>query len=85
MAETVFEHLDGKSTFTISTDERHWKATLAKLAERNAETELVAQNRDGAVMYRVPASWVRVRPPAKRPLTEEQRAAFTERMRQSRS
>lgn len=85
MAETVFEHLDGKNTFTISTDERHWKTVLAKLAERNAETQLVAQNGDGSVMYRVPALWVRVRPPAKRTLTDEQRAAFTERMKQARS
>ena len=81
-AETVFEHLDGKDTFTVSTDERTWKNRLAKLAEQNpAEVECVAVNRDGSVMYHVPASWVRLRPPVKRNLTEEQRAALSERLK----
>jgi hypothetical protein len=82
MAETVFEHLDGKDTWTISTDERTWKNRLCKLAEQNpAEVECVAVNHDGSVMYHVPVSWVRLRPPAKRNLTEEQRAALAERIK----
>lgn len=82
MAETVFEHLDGKNTWTVSTDERTWKNRLAKLAEQNpAEVECVAVNRDGSMMFHVPASWVRLRPPVKRDLTDEQRAALADRMR----
>ena len=81
-AETVLEHLDGNPTFTVSTDERTWKNRLVKLAEQNpAEVECVAVNRDGSVMYHVPASWVRLRPPVKRNLTEEQRAALSERLK----
>ena len=86
MAETVFEHLDGKDTWTVSTDERTWKNRLAKLAEQNpADVECVAVNRDGSVMYHVPASWVKVRPPRKVNLTAEQKAAFAERMKSSRT
>jgi hypothetical protein len=82
MAETVFEHLDGNKTFTVSTDERTWKNRLVKLAEQNpAEVECVAVNRDGSVMYHVPASWVRLRPPVKRNLTDEQRAALADRIK----
>ena len=81
MAETVFEHWDAKDTFTVSTDERHWKCVLAKLAEQHpAEVECVAQNGDGSVMYRVPTSWVRLRPPRKSSMTDEQRADFGRRM-----
>ena len=80
-AETVFEHLDGKDTWTVSTDERTWKNRLAKLAEQNpAEVECVAVNRDGSVMYHVPASWVRLRPPVKRNMTEEQKQAARDRL-----
>ena len=85
MAETVFEHLDGKDTWTVSTDERTWKNRLVKLAEQNpAEVECVAVNRDGSVMYHVPASWVRLRPPVKRNMTEEQKAALAERLKLAR-
>lgn len=81
MAETVFEHLDGKDTWTVSTDERTWKNRLAKLAEQNpAEVECVAVNKDGSVMYHVPASWLRLRPPVKRNMTEEQKQAARDRL-----
>lgn len=79
--ETVLEHLDGKPTFTITTDERTWKNRLVKLAESYpAEVECVVVNRDGSMMFRVPAAWVKVRPPRKVNLTDEQRAAFADRM-----
>jgi hypothetical protein len=82
MAETVFEHLDGNKTFTVSTDERTWKNRLVKLAEQHPDdVECVAVNRDGSVMYHVPASWVRLRPPVKRNLTDEQRAALADRIK----
>jgi hypothetical protein len=85
MAETVFEHLDGNKTFTVSTDERTWKNRLVKLAEQNpAEVECVAVNRDGSVMYHVPASWVKIRPPRKVNMTDEQKVALSERLKLAR-
>lgn len=85
MAETVFEHLDGKDTWTVSTDERTWKNRLAKLAEQNpAEVECVAVNRDGSVMYHVPSRWVKLSPPRKVNMTDEQRAALAERLKSAR-
>ncbi len=84
-AETVFEHLDGKDTWTISTDERTWKNRLVKLAEQNpAEVECVAVNRDGSVMFHVPASWVKVRPPRKVNMTDDQQSALAERLKLAR-
>lgn len=85
MAETVLEHLDGRNTFTITTDERTWKNRLVKLAEAHpAEVTCLAVNRDGSMLFHVPAEWVKVKPPIKRNMTDEQRAAFADRMRASR-
>lgn len=82
MAETVFEHLDGNKTWTISTDERTWKNRLCKLAEDHPdEVECVAVNRDGSVMFHIPASWVKVKPPRKVEMTEERRQELADRMR----
>ncbi len=84
-AETVFEHLDGKDTWTVSTDERTWKNRLVKLAEQHPdEVECVSVNRDGSVMFHVPASWVKVRPPRKVNMTDEQKAALAERLKLAR-
>lgn len=80
--ETVIEHLDGKSTWTISTDERTWKNRLVKLAEQHPdEVECVAVNRDGSVMFHIPASWVKIKPPRKVEMTEERRQELADRMR----
>ena len=86
MAETVFEHLDGKNTWTVSTDERTWKNRLAKLAEQHpADVECVAQNTDGSVMYHFPARWLKVSPPRKVNMTDERRAELSDRMKSLRS
>ena len=80
--ETVIEHLDGKKTFTVSTDERVWKNRLCKLAEEHpGEVECVAVNRDGSVMFRVPESWVKIRQPRKVEMSDERRQELADRMR----
>lgn len=83
--ETVFEHTKGSTTWTVSTDETVWKRTLAKLAEqRPNDVRVVAENKDGSVMYHIPVSWLRVRPPRRCAMTPEQRAAVAERLKASR-
>ena len=80
--ETIIEHVESRSTFTISTDERKYKNALAKLRKEHPdEVERIAENADGSVMYHVPASWVRVRPPRKVNLTDERREELAARMR----
>ena len=83
--ETAFEHLDGRHTWTVSTDERTWKNKLEKLAEKYPEdVELIAKNKDGSVLYHIPVKWLKVRPPVKRDLTDEQRAELAERIKNAR-
>jgi hypothetical protein len=86
MAETVFEHLDGNKTFTVSTDERTWKNRLVKLAEQHPDdVECVAVNRDGSMMFHVPESWIKIRPPRKVNMSDERKAKLAERMRNIRN
>ena len=86
MAETVIEHLEGKKTWTISTDERTWKNRLCKLAEQHPDdVECVAINRDGSMMFHVPESWVKIRPPRKVNMSDERKAELAERMRNIRN
>ena len=52
MEETVFEHLDGKNAWTVSTDERKWKNKLAKLAEQHpAEVATFLAEYEASVNY----------------------------------
>ena len=84
--ETVIEHLDGKKTWTISTDERTWKNRLCKLAEDHPDdVECVAVNRDGSMMFHVPKSWIKIRPPRKVNMSDERKAELAERMRNIRN
>lgn len=54
---------------------------IRKLREKYPdEVEIAAENADGSLLARVPYKWVRVKPPHKRNLTPEQRAAIAERL-----
>ena len=51
---------------------------VRKLAEQYPECDIVAENRDGSIMFHLPLSWVKLSPPRK--LSEDQRAAAAERL-----
>ena len=73
--------MEGNSTFTVTSAERRYIQALAKLAEQHPEeVELVAQNKDGSVMYHIPASYVHIYAPRKVNMTDEQKAAFVKRV-----
>lgn len=83
--ETVFEHTQNSTTWTVSTNERLYKNQLARLAKAHPDdVRMIAQNKDGSVLYHIPASWLRVRPPRKCVMPPEQRAAVAERLKASR-
>lgn len=79
--ETTIDHLSGAPFCGISTGELKTKNRLAKLIEQHpGELELVANNPDGSVFYHVPWTWIRISPPKKVVLTEEQKSALVERL-----
>ena len=86
MNETCFDHLNGESTATISTDDRSVKLKLAKLYQSYPDdVQLVAENDDGSVMYHLPWKWVKFSPPRKVYMTDERKAELAERLRMMRS
>ena len=71
----------------ISTDERWLINRLMRFKEaRPDEVEVIRspENNDGCLYCKVPVDWLKITPPAKRELTDEQRAAMAERLRNCR-
>lgn len=83
--ETAMGYLtedEGRAWF--SSDEKKWKNRIMKLAEEYPEQVKITvypEDNDGCINAWIPAKWIRVKPPIKRNLTEEQRMAMAERMR----
>ena len=72
----------------VSSDERKWINRIRKLAEEHGDDCVIMkqpEDNGGFIYAKVPQNWVRVRPPIKRDMTDEQRAAIAERMRTYRS
>lgn len=73
----------GKTMF-VSTDERKLINRIMKFAkEKPEDVEVIRlpENNDGCLYCKLPASWLKITPPAKRDLSDEQRAAMAERLR----
>ena len=86
MQETVFEHLAGNGMATVTAAERWSIGMVKRLAEKHPEdVEIVAENADGTLVAHVPAGWMKLRPPRRVNLTDEQRAAASERMKAARN
>ena len=80
--ETVYEHISGTETFTVTAAERWSVSMLNRLKEKYPEqVEIVHVNHDGSLLARVPFNWMRIVPKRKVEWTEEQRSAFVERMK----
>lgn len=71
----------------ISTDERWLINRLMRFKEsRPDDVEIIrtTENNDGCLYCKVPADWLKITPPAKRELTDEQKAEMAERLKNCR-
>lgn len=83
MAETSINYLTEDDHAVISTDERKWINRVNELVSSYpGQVEIRSVFKDGTVVAHIPKAWVKVRPPAKRSFTDEQKAAMAERMRE---
>lgn len=81
MAETSINYLTEDGHAVISTDERKWVNKINSLKEEYPdEVEIRSVFKDGTVVAHIPKGWVRVKPPVKRVLTDEQKRKAAERM-----
>lgn len=83
--ETCFNYCDTKRAF-FSSDERRWITKIRKLLEEHPdEVKLIAspETNDGCIYVELPAIWLKVQPPRKLEMTEEQREAARERFKKN--
>lgn len=79
--ETCFNYCSSQGFF--SSDERKWISRIRKLKEQHPdEITILAEpeTNDGCIYCKLPTSWLKIQPPIKRELTEEQKQAARERM-----
>ena len=59
-----------------------WNNSIRKLAEEFPEkVQIIAVNEDGSIFAHVQSSWMKIQPPRKVEMTDEQKAAAAERLR----
>ena len=81
MAETSVEYIKGEKYLTWYSDEPKWVNRIRQLAEDNADVRIINDGGD-SVLVHCPISWFKPpKPPIKRNMTEEQRQAAAERMK----
>lgn len=84
--ETACGYLDDKVMW-VSTDERRMITHLLKLAEKHPEeVKIVARpdENDGCLYLKCPASYLKINPPVRQNLSDEQRVARSERLKSMR-
>ena len=81
--ETCFNYIDKDHGF-FSSDERKWITKVRRLKEKYPdEVRIIRQpeENDGCIYCELPTSWLKVQPPKKMNLTDEQRAEMSVRMK----
>jgi hypothetical protein len=82
--ETCINWVDDQAYF--SSDEHWWRERILKLAKDHPEDIKILkypEENDGCLYASIPKRWVKVVPPRKRDLTEEQLEELRERMRKA--
>ena len=80
--ETCCEYTD-KERMYLSTDERRLITRILRFQEKYPNDVTIIkrpEENDGCLYCIVPPSWLKITPPVRRELTEEQRKASSERM-----
>ena len=85
MAETSVEYIKGERYLTWYSDEPKWANRIRQLAADNADVNIISDDGEG-VLAHCPVSWFKPpKTPIKRNMTDEQRQAAAERMKNMRS
>lgn len=82
--ETAVGYLDVDNDASFDSNERKWINKILRLKDKYPdEVEIINTPEDnyGSITAHIPKSWMKVSPPKKMNLTEEQKAERAERMR----
>ena len=78
--ENVLQWYTGYESVTCSFTQRRFITKFKKYAEEHPEeVKIVAENKDGSICAKFPLKWLKISPP--RAVSEEQKAAASERLR----
>lgn len=76
--ENAIEWLNGQDRVTVSFSQGKFINKIKRLAEKNPEVEIVAENKDGSICAHLPLKYIKINPP--RVMSEEQRELARERL-----
>ena len=83
--ETTINYLQENKTMTVFTSRRKWLNKLTKYAnEPNSQVTIMHENADGSKIFEVPIHWLKISPPRKSNMTEEQKLKAAERLKKAR-
>lgn len=78
--ETAFNILSCDDFISFYSSDRYWCARIMKLKEKYPDAITITHmNKDGTFTARLPLGWLKVTPPIKRNLSDEQRKVLRER------
>ena len=79
--ENCIEWITGDKQVYITFSQKKYITKIKKIAKENTDVHIIAENQDGSIYATIPLGWVKISPQKSRELTEEQRAAASERLR----
>lgn len=83
--ENFIEFLTGGEHACATFTQKRMISSIRKYAKKKPdECRIIAENGDGSIVVSVPVTWVKVSPPRKVEMTDEQRRAAAERLRDNR-
>lgn len=91
--ETTIQAMANEKTFTIYSSESKWIRKIKKLSENHPEEVIIKRidydeqdkNKEYSITAEISKRYLKINPPRKNNLTEEQRTQLAERLKQSRN
>lgn len=86
--ETSWDWYSDEKTATMCSNEAVWIRKLTALAEQYPDDVVireVPEDNGGFILVNLPKKWFKIKPPTKRNMTDEQREALADRMRNVRN
>ena len=83
--ETAFDYLSCDAHATFYTSEAKWMRKIKKLQAEHPDEVQIVNETESDMLIHIPKTWMRISPPKKMNLTDEQRAAAAQRLAKHRA
>lgn len=82
--ETAIDYLTCDTYATFFSSENKWVKKVRKYAEQRPDSVRITQDNDWGLIAQIPKSWLKISPPRRLNVTDEQRVAAAERLANAR-